>query len=195
MTQVGECTHQIHTAPGEVRWVLPHPTRLDKVLICPQEENTVHPLFLTRQDTGDSSTNGRSNPVFPLCPLSWHVCSKACPDIITGLHALPQQCWKGYFARSMCTPPDSFWGWAKKQGTGHNCPNCSHSIFSGTAAEHTESGLQDGWMVLVVATFNHYFSGAILSPSSATLQILKFRGLQHITALFVQADFRHPWSM
>lgn len=100
MTQAGECTHQIDTQLlGRWDWVSPHPTRLDKVLICPQEENTVHPLLLTRQDTWDSSTNGRSNPAFPLCPLSWHVCSKACPDIITGLHALPQQFWKGYFAR------------------------------------------------------------------------------------------------
>lgn len=44
-------------------------------------------------------------------------------------------------------------------------------------------------MVLVVANFNHCFSRAILSPSSATLQILKFRVLQHTTALFVHTDF------
>lgn len=89
---------------------------------------------------------------------------------------------KAILPESMCTPPDSLWSWAKTQGTGHNCPNCSYSIFSGTAAEHTESGLQAAWMVLVVATFNHYFSRAILSPSSATLQILKFRGLQHYSS-------------
>lgn len=70
----------------------------------------------------------------------------------------------------------------KKHETGLNCPNSSYNIFSGTAAEHTESGLQAGWMVLVVATFNHYFSRAILSPSSATLQILQFRGLQHYSS-------------
>lgn len=37
-------------------------------------------------------------------------------------------------------------------------------------------------MVLIVATFNHYFSRAILSPSSATLQILQFKGLQHYSS-------------
>lgn len=55
------------------RWdsALPHPTRPDKVLICTQGENAVHPLFLTRQYTWDSSsTNGRPNPAFPVCPLN-----------------------------------------------------------------------------------------------------------------------------
>lgn len=101
---------------------------------------------------------------------------------ITGLRALlPTFLKKGIFPESMYTriPPDSFWSWAKKYGIGHNCPNYSRSVFSGTAGEHTERGLQAGWMVLVVATFNHHFPRAILSPSSVTLQILKFRGLQH----------------
>lgn len=46
-------------------------------------------------------------------------------------------------------------------------------IFWHSCRAHRE---QAAWMALRTATFNHHFSRAILSPSSVTLQVLKFRG-------------------
>lgn len=57
-----------------------------------------------------------------------------------------------------------------------------HAAYFLAQLQSTQSGLQAGWMVLVAATFNHHSPRAILSPSSFTLQVLRFRGSQHCSS-------------
>lgn len=126
---------------------LTHRTRLERVLI----------YTYRRTQSTQSSWPGKTTKILPVSmedhiprlfsvPWTW-MCALKVVHTHYWVMCPPPTLLRMVFCQSMCTctPPDLFWSRAKKQGTGHNCPNYSCSVFSGTAAEHTESRLHE-WL-------------------------------------------------